>query len=191
MNVVVAGTLDTAEDVEAAVDFDTSTMQLRVLEPNMTAHPGIRLLLMEHYRLLNSIFIHYCGTAKPGHIFGMNYDEFAHFLHFVKAYHAKTDVNVMREIFTEAASSHMPTGKGLSPNSPALTLLSRARFVYAIMREATKMEDQTGASSDVVDQVEDLLMNHVQPSWDNLLRCVCCLRSNSNQLLNHRLPTVR
>ena len=29
-------------------------------------HKALRLVLLEHFRMLNSIFIHYCGVARCG-----------------------------------------------------------------------------------------------------------------------------
>eukprot|EP00618_Florenciella_parvula_P012785 CAMPEP_0119476528 /NCGR_PEP_ID=MMETSP1344-20130328/7012_1 /TAXON_ID=236787 /ORGANISM="Florenciella parvula, Strain CCMP2471" /LENGTH=460 /DNA_ID=CAMNT_0007510309 /DNA_START=108 /DNA_END=1490 /DNA_ORIENTATION=- len=162
MHVVVAGDLESNEDVEAALMYDLNTLDLRAIEKSPVQHKALRLVLLEHFRMLNSIFIHYCGVARPGHIFGMCYDEFAHFLHLCNMCHARHDEEALRGIFAESASNRLPGG--LNSSAPIPKLLSRADFVYGIMRAAASLA--TGGAADTVDAIEDALLEKIQPGWE-------------------------
>ena len=132
MNVLVAGPLETDLDVSTALNFDWSTMDINSVEPKEAGQLKLKELLVQNYRIFNSIFLFYCGSARPGHVFGMNFDEFSHFAHIYGLFHATNDAATIKKVFMEAAIMRT---RGKKPVEPVL--LSRADFVYGAMKLMT------------------------------------------------------
>ena len=76
MNVLVAGPLETDLDVSTALNYDWSAMDINSVEPKEAGQLKLKELLEVSYRVFNSIFIFYCGSARPGHVFGMDLTSF-------------------------------------------------------------------------------------------------------------------
>jgi hypothetical protein len=132
MNVLVAGPLETDLDVSTALNYDWSAMDINSVEPKEAGQLKLKELLEVSYRVFNSIFIFYCGSARPGHVFGMDYDEFSHFAHVYGLFHAKNDAATIKKVFLEAAIMRT---RGKKPIEPIL--LSRADFVFGAMKLMT------------------------------------------------------
>ena len=133
MNVLVAGALETDLDVSTALNFDWNAMAIDTVEPKEAGQTKLKESLLQTYRIFNSIFIFYCGSARPGHVFGMTFDEFSHFAHVFKIFHAVSDAITLKKVFMEAAIMRT---KGKKPIEPIL--LSRADFVFGAMRLMTE-----------------------------------------------------
>lgn len=165
--------------------------KLLALEPHEINHESLRLVLLTHFRLLNSIFMHYCGQARAGHVFGMTFEEFGRALHVAGLLHENRDRAAMRQIFLDAVQNRFPPGAPATPTTAAL--LSRADFVFGLLT-AVKQASGQGASDELADMLEDALTLKIQPAYERLWddRIVAATRtSDVAQMLQNNRPHLK
>lgn len=167
MSVVIAGEFESKEDVEDALAFDVDSVNLLALEREVN-HESLRLVLLTHFRLLNSIFMFFCGQARPGLVFGMTFEEFCCALHVSGLAHEIRDQAVLEDIFLQSVANRFPPDARATPKLSAL--LSRADFIFGLVKAVKQVVPNKGqgASDELTDLLEDALMMKVEPAFQRL-----------------------